>query len=41
MVYYRIQLNNAMVKGTEKEGSGLLGGGMSSALTVGKRVPLS
>ena len=41
MVYYCILLNNAMVKCTEKEGSGLLGGGMPSALTVGKRVPLS
>ena len=26
-----------MVKSTEKEGSGLLGGGMPSALTAGKR----
>ena len=41
MVYYCILLNNAMVKCTEKEGSGLLGGGMPSALTAGKRVPLS
>ena len=39
--YYCILLNNAMVKCTEKEGSGLLGGGMPSALTAGKRVPLS
>ena len=35
--YYCILLNNAMVKCTEKEGSGLLGGGMPSALTTGKR----
>ena len=42
MVYYCILLNdNAMVKCTEKEGSGLLGGGMPSALTAGKRLPLS
>ena len=41
MVYYCILLNNAMVKCTEKEGSGLLGGGMSSALTAGKCIPLS
>ena len=43
MVYYCILLNNAMpmVKCTEKEGSGLLGGEMPSALTAGKRVPLS
>ena len=31
MVYYCILLNNAMVKCTEKEGSGLHGGGMPSA----------
>ncbi len=30
-----------MVKGTEKEGSGLLWVGMPSALTAGKRVPFS
>ena len=30
-----------MVKCTEKEGIGLLGGGMPSALTAGKHVPLS
>ena len=41
MVYYCILLNNAMVKCTEKEGSGLLGGGMRSALPAGKRIPLS
>ena len=41
MVYCCILLNNAMVKCTEKEGSGLLGGGMPSARTAGKRVPLS
>ena len=28
MVYYCILLNNAMVKCTEKEGSGMLGGGI-------------
>ena len=44
MVYYCILLNNALVKCTEKEGSGLLGGGMPSARTAGLkrgRVPLS
>ena len=41
MVYSCILLNHAMVKSTEKEGSGLLGGGMPSALTAGKRIPLS
>ena len=41
MVYYCILLNNAMVKCTQKEGSGLLGGGMPSALMAGKRLPLS
>ena len=41
MVYYCILLNNALVKCTEKEGSGILGGGMPSARTAGKRVPLS
>ena len=34
-------LSNAMVRSTEMEGSGLLGGGMPSALMVGKHVPLS
>ena len=34
-------LNNAMVKSTEREGSGLFGGGMPSVLTEGKHVPLS
>ena len=38
---YCILLNNAMVKSTEKDGSGLLGDGMPSALTAGKHVPLS
>ena len=41
MFYYCILLNNAMVKSTEKEGSGLLGVRMLSALPAGKRVPLS
>ena len=30
-----------MVKSTEREGSGLFGGGMPSVLTEGKHVPLS
>ena len=34
-------LSNVMVRSTEMEGSGLLGGGMPNALMVGKHILLS